>query len=171
MTVPAGRRAHRSRRSVAPSERARTGPHRAASATLRDAAPRRTGPRGPRVSTLGRVSDGSGTAEFLFTYGTLQLPDVQLDTFGRVVEGEDDALAGHRLEWVDVGDERVAQLSGLDEHPVLRRTGDPRDRVFGRVLTLDAEELDAADEYEVALYRRTSVVLASGRTAWVYVSA
>lgn len=173
MTAPAGRRALR---RAAPGERARvgtgrTGTGRAASETLRDAASRRTARGARRVSSLGRVSDGSGTAEFLFTYGTLQLPDVQLDTFGRVVEGEDDSLAGHRLEWVDVGDERVAQLSGLDEHPILRRTGDARDRVFGRVLTLDPEELDAADEYEVALYRRTSVVLASGRTAWVYVSA
>lgn len=115
------------------------------------------------------MSDGSGP-ESLFTFGTLQLPDVQLDTFGRRVEGEEDALPGHRLEWIDVGDERVAQLSGLNEHPILRRTDDPRDRVFGRVLTLTPEELDAADEYEVALYRRTSVVLASGRRAWVYVA-
>ena len=32
-------------------------------------------------------------------------------------------------------------------------------------------ELDASDEYEVSLYRRAAVMLASGRTAWVYVSA
>ncbi len=117
------------------------------------------------------MSDGSGTAEFLFTYGDAPAARRAAGHLRPRRRGEDDALAGHRLEWVDVGDERVAQLSGLDEHPVLRRTGDPRDRVFGRVLALDAEELDAADEYEVALYRRTSVVLASGRTAWVYVSA
>ncbi|MEV7874625.1 gamma-glutamylcyclotransferase family protein [Microbacterium sp. NPDC007973] len=117
------------------------------------------------------MSDGSGPAECLFTYGTLQLPDVQLDTFGRLLEGEDDALPGYRLEWTDVGDERVAQLSGLDKHPILRRTDDPRDRVFGRVLRLTPDELDAADEYEVSLYRRASVSLASGLRAWVYVAA
>lgn len=114
------------------------------------------------------MSDDSGR-EFLFSYGTLLLPDVQLDTFGRRVPSEEDALPGYRLEWVDIDDERVAQLSGLDSHPILRHTGDPRDRVFGRVLELTADELDAADEYEVALYRRTSAVLASGREAWVYV--
>jgi gamma-glutamylcyclotransferase (GGCT)/AIG2-like uncharacterized protein YtfP len=43
--------------------------------------------------------------------------------------------------------------------------------VFGRVLRVTPEELDAADEYEVSLYRRASVVLASGIRAWVYVAA
>lgn len=122
------------------------------------------------MGSLGRVSDGSGL-ELLFTYGTLQLPDVQLDTFGRLVGGDADALPGYRLEWTDIDDERVAQLSGLDKHPILRQTGDAHDRVFGRVLTLTAEELDAADEYEVSLYRRASVTLASGLRAWVYVAA
>lgn len=126
-------------------------------------------PRARHVSSVVRVSDGSGM-ESLFTYGTLQLPNVQLDTFGHRVDGDDDALAGYRLEWTDIADERVAQLSGLDRHPILRRTDDPRDRVFGRVLHLTPEELDAADEYEVSLYRRASVVLASGVRAWVYVA-
>lgn len=114
------------------------------------------------------MSFGSG-AEPLFTYGTLQQADVQLDTFGRIVPGEDDVLHGYRLEWADIDDERVAQLSGLDAHPILRRTDDPRDRVFGRVLALTPEELDAADEYEVSLYRRVAVPLASSILAWVYV--
>lgn len=126
-------------------------------------------PGGQHVSSVVRVSDGSGT-ESLFTYGTLQLPDVQLDTFGHRVDGDDDALAGYRLDWTDISDAHVAALSGLDRHPILRRTDDPRDRVFGRVLRLTPDELDAADEYEVSLYRRASVVLVSGIRAWVYVA-
>jgi len=114
------------------------------------------------------VSDDPGR-EFLFSYGTLLLPEVQLDTFGRRVPSDEDVLPGYRLEWTDIDDERVAQLSGTNSHPILRRTDDSRDRVFGRVLELTADELDAADEYEVSLYRRTSVLLASGREAWVYV--
>lgn len=114
------------------------------------------------------MSSGSGV-EPLFTYGTLQLPQVQLDTFGRVVEGDDDVLPGYRREWTPIDDDRVTNLSGMDAHPIVRFTGDPRDRVFGRVLFLTAEELDAADEYEVSLYRRVSVSLSSGRQAWVYV--
>jgi hypothetical protein len=114
------------------------------------------------------VSFGPGT-ESLFAYGTLQLPEVQLDTFGRVIPGQDDVLHGYRVEWAEVDDDRAAQSSGSGAHRVLRRTDDPRDHVFGRVLALTPEELDAADEYEVSLYRRVSVSLSSGRRAWVYV--
>ena len=32
------------------------------------------------------------------------------------------------------------------------------------------DELEAADEYEVELYRRIEVQLQSGRAAWVYVA-
>ena len=79
------------------------------------------------------MSDDPGR-EFLFSYGTLLLPEVQLDTFGHRVPSEDDALPGYRLEWVDIEDERVAQLSGQDSHPILRHTCDPRDSAFGRLL-------------------------------------
>jgi hypothetical protein len=38
------------------------------------------------------------------------------------------------------------------------------------VLWVTEGELDAADEYEVELYRRVEVSLQSGRAAWVYVA-
>lgn len=109
--------------------------------------------------------------EALFTYGTLQLPDVQRDTFGRLIQGEEDVLAGYTVDYVEIDDDRVVEVSGADVHPVLRETGDVRDKVVGMVVWLTADELEAADEYEVSLYRRASVTLASGRTAWVYVTA
>lgn len=107
--------------------------------------------------------------ELLFTYGTLQFSEVQLDTFGRIVPGEPDVLPGYTIEYVEIEDLRVVEVSGLSAHPVLRHTGRAVDKVVGRVLHLTGDELDAADEYEVSLYRRISVLLASGRTAWVYV--
>ena len=107
--------------------------------------------------------------QLLFTYGTLQHAEVQLDTFGRLVAGEPDALPGYTIDYVEIDDTRVVDLSGLSVHPVLRATGSAVDKVVGRVLLLTADELDAADEYEVALYRRVPVRLASGRDAWVYV--
>lgn len=107
----------------------------------------------------------------LFTYGTLQLAQVQLDTFGRRLDGEDDVLPAYTVDYAEIDDPRVVELSGSPVHPILRRTGNPLDKVVGKVLWLTEDELDAADEYEVALYRRVSVTLASGRNAWVYVSA
>jgi hypothetical protein len=107
--------------------------------------------------------------QLLFTYGTLQQPDVQLDTFGRHVASEPDLLPGYRIDHAEIEDPRVVALSGLAVHPILRATGSPLDKVGGSVLAITEDELEAADEYEVALYRRIAVSLASGRTAWVYV--
>lgn len=107
----------------------------------------------------------------LFSYGTLQWPEVQLDTFGRLVEGEDDVLPGYTTDDVDIDDVRVVERSGAAVHSVLRATGSDLDKVVGKVLWITEDELEAADEYEVAVYRRRTVTLASGRTAWAYVAA
>lgn len=108
-------------------------------------------------------------SERLFSYGTLLLPHVQLDVFGRRMDSSDDVLVGYHVQHTEIEDTRVVALSGLATHPVLRHTGNERDKVSGRVLQLSLDELDAADEYEVALYTRVRAVLLSGRDAWVYV--
>ncbi len=105
----------------------------------------------------------------LFTYGTLRLPQVQLDTFGRLIDGEKDVLAGYTVDYIDIVDPHAVTLSDRPLHPILRRTGLANDKVVGTVLHLKRRELDAADEYESADYRRVAVTLASGRRAWVYV--
>ena len=109
--------------------------------------------------------------QLLFSYGTLQHPSVQLETFGRLLEGSDDALPGYTVDYAEIADPRVVELSGISVHPVVRETGNPLDKVVGRLLRVTDDELEAADEYEVSLYRRIAVVLASGKTAWVYVGA
>lgn len=108
--------------------------------------------------------------QLLFTYGTLQSPEVQLDTFGRLLTYEDDALPGYTVDYAEIADPRVVGLSGLSVHPIVRPTGSARDKVTGKVLWVTEDELDAADEYEVELYRRVEVRLHSGRPAWAYVS-
>lgn len=109
--------------------------------------------------------------QLLFSYGTLQQPDVQLDTFGRLVPSEDDVLAGYTVDYAEIEDHRVVDLSGVSVHPIVRETGNPLDKVVGKTLRVTEAELEASDEYEVSLYRRVQVTLASGRAAWVYVSA
>ncbi len=108
--------------------------------------------------------------QLLFSYGTLQYPEVQLDTFGRLLDSEDDVLPGYTVDYVEIEDRRVVDLSGASVHPLVRATNSPRDKVIGKVLWVTEDELDASDEYEVSLYRRVAVRLASGRDAWVYVA-
>jgi len=112
---------------------------------------------------------GSSPDQLLFAYGALQDPHVQLDTFGRLVQAEDDILLRHTLDYADTEDTRDANPAGTTVLPVLRRTGNAFDRVIGKVLAVTAEEVDAADEYQMSLYLRTAVTLESGRRAWIYV--
>ena len=71
--------------------------------------------------------------ERLFVYGTLRQPEVQLATYGRLVEGTADALAGYRLEPLAITDAEVVRLSGkaVHQHRPPKQSwcgSDPRDR-------------------------------------------
>lgn len=105
----------------------------------------------------------------LFTYGTLQLPAVQLEKYGRLLAGAADALPGYRIEQLNVEDRDVVRLSGKAEHPIAVASGEPSDRIPGIVYELTAEELAATDVYEVEPYTRIEVTLQSGRVAFAYV--
>lgn len=105
----------------------------------------------------------------LFSYGTLQLPDVQRATCGRLLVGRPDALAGYRLRPLAITDPEVVRISGLAIHTIACRTGDPADRITGTVFALTPAELAATDAYEVDVYGRREVALESGATAFIYV--
>lgn len=106
----------------------------------------------------------------VFSYGTLRQADVQHSLYGRAVPTTDDELVGYRLEWLRIADPAVIATSGSDRHPILR-PGGPEDRVAGSCLELSDDELRATDDYEVDDYARREAVLASGRSAWVYLAA
>ena len=108
-------------------------------------------------------------SEFLFSYGTLQLEAVQQATFRRLLTGKPDVLAGFELRPLPIEDEYVIAVSGKSEHSIAAFTGRDSDTIAGTVFEVSAEELHQADEYEVEPCRRISVVLQSGRRAWVYV--
>ena len=105
----------------------------------------------------------------LFSYGTLQLPEVQRATYGRLLEGRPDALVGWRLEPMRISDAEVVRLSGLAVHTIARRTGNAEDRIGGVVFAIGEDELAATDRYEVDPVR-IETELESGIRAFVYVS-
>ncbi|HEY6964724.1 MAG TPA: gamma-glutamylcyclotransferase family protein [Erythrobacter sp.] len=107
----------------------------------------------------------------LFSYGTLQLPDVQREVFGGSVAGVADALVGYVLDEIEIADPGVVGLSGIAVHKIARATGDPADRVPGVVFTIDDAQLARADAYEGENYVRVEVDLASGRSAFLYARA
>lgn len=110
------------------------------------------------------------TDRWLFSYGTLRQPAVQLANFGRLLEGREDVLEGYALSMIEITDPQVIAVSGSNRHPLIRRTGRPDDRVEGVAFRVTAAEIAAADAYEVSDYVRVTAVLASGGEAEVYVN-
>ena len=113
----------------------------------------------------------AGPPVSLFSYGTLRQADVQRATFGRLLEGRPDVLAGYALSPMAIADPHVIATSGSAVHTIARPTGDPADLVTGLVFRVTAAELDSADRYESGPIRRIAVRLVSGEEAFVYVAA
>jgi hypothetical protein len=95
--------------------------------------------------------------ENLFSYGTLQTEAVQLATFGRRLEAKPDTLAGYSLTMIRIENQNFMALSGTAYHRNIQ-------------FTVTKKELEQADAYEPADYKRTLVQLKSGINAWVYVN-
>ncbi len=107
----------------------------------------------------------------LFSYGTLQLDDVQVATFGRRLQGEPDELPGFEPSLVRIEDP-LALASGRTHHANVTFNGRTDSRVSGMVFEVSDAELAAADRYEqAAAYTRIAATLSSGKRVWVYVEA
>jgi gamma-glutamylcyclotransferase (GGCT)/AIG2-like uncharacterized protein YtfP len=111
------------------------------------------------------------SAILLFSYGTLQDTKVQVAQFGRELRGRPDSIPGYRQTMLEITDPQVLATSGKTHHPIVEPSPNASDEVSGSVFEITAQELAAADQYEVADYQRVSVRLKSGVQAWVYVRA
>ncbi|WP_299766133.1 gamma-glutamylcyclotransferase family protein [uncultured Dokdonia sp.] len=109
--------------------------------------------------------------QYLFSYGTLQTENVQLETFGRLLYGSKDALIGYRLEQLQIKDPKVVALSQEAYHPVAIPTHKKEHVIEGLCFKISTQELEHADTYEVSDYKRIKTILRSGKEAWVYIKS
>ncbi len=116
------------------------------------------------------MTQNADPCAWLFAYGTLQNPEVQIATFGRRLAGHPDTLPGYALSAIEITDPGVIAASGQARHPIITATGDDNDRVQGAVFEITPDELEAADRYEAGEYQRVRVRLASGTGAWAYIN-
>ena len=107
--------------------------------------------------------------EYLFSYGTLRQQNVQLENFGRLLDGAEDTLEKFTLKEIEIKDLDVLKVSDKKFHPILSYTGDESDKVIGTVFKITSDELLKADAYEVNDYKRVEVILRSGTKSWAYV--
>ncbi|MCI3935687.1 gamma-glutamylcyclotransferase [Chryseobacterium aahli] len=105
----------------------------------------------------------------LFSYGTLQKEQVQLETFGRSLKGEHDILIGYRLKMLEITDPEVLRKSNQKYHPILEFSGNTEDEVKGALFEVSEEEILKADEYEVDDYKRIETVFKSGKKGFIYI--
>lgn len=115
------------------------------------------------------MSSAEQATENLFSYGTLRLEEVQLQTFGRRLDGEADALVEYRLVMITIMDKEFVTKSGTANHRSLQFTGDETHSVEGVVFKVTKQELEKADAYEPEGYERVKAQLRSGGEAWVFV--
>ena len=95
----------------------------------------------------------------LFSYGTLQDPQIQQKHLGRSLKSTPDSIRGFKL--ADV-------LSDGAVYPILIPTKNNTPTIKGVVFVVTQAELEAFDLYEGSEYQRSLQVLESGQTAWVY---
>jgi gamma-glutamylcyclotransferase (GGCT)/AIG2-like uncharacterized protein YtfP len=107
--------------------------------------------------------------EYLFSYGTLQRANIQIDLFGRSLAGSDDVLRGYKVSTIEITDETFLSRGEGKYQKTLIVSGS-NDIVSGTVLEINGEELLIADKYEPDNYQRIKVRLESGKEAWIYVA-
>ena len=107
--------------------------------------------------------------EYLFSYGTLQQKNVQLENFGRILEGSKDVLQKYVVKELEITDETVLKISNKRFHPILFFTNNKKDEVKGTVFKITSSELLKADNYEVDDYEKVKAKLKSGIKSWIYV--
>jgi hypothetical protein len=107
--------------------------------------------------------------EYLFSYGTLQKEEIQLDLFGRILEGSNDVLRGYKVSTIEITDRTfLSKSEGKYQKTLI--ISDDNHVVYGTALEITDGELLVADKYEPENYKRINVVLESGKKAWIYVA-
>lgn len=108
--------------------------------------------------------------QYLFSYGTLQKEKVQIELFGRILQGSGDTLIGYKVSTIEIKDESFL-LKGEQKYQLTAGISKDNDNIKRTVFEITEEELRLADKYEPVNYKRVKVVLESGKEAWIYIAA
>lgn len=97
--------------------------------------------------------------QYFFSYGSLQLEDVQHEVLERTLEGKPDVLSGYRIS------EQMVSI----KYKMIEPSSNYLDEVSGVLFKVSNYELHKIDEYETCAYKRVQVQLKSGVKAWTYI--
>jgi len=94
----------------------------------------------------------------VFSYGTLQYPSVQLQVFGKLLNGIPDKLRGYEI----VND---LEIDGIEYPRIIKNKNGV---IFGTIYNLSLNDIELADEYETKAYHRKIIKTDSKIKAHVY---
>jgi len=112
----------------------------------------------------------NNTIYYLFSYGTLQLENVQIKNYSRKLVGFKDVLENYTLEYLEITDKDVLTKSQQQLHPIAIPSKHKEDCIKGVIFKITEQELIQTDNYEVSDYKRILETFQSGKKAWVYIS-
>jgi gamma-glutamylcyclotransferase (GGCT)/AIG2-like uncharacterized protein YtfP len=102
--------------------------------------------------------------EQIFSYGTLQSKEIQMQVFNKLLTGTPDQLAGYKLK-----DLQIEEEFGIEDYFVATPSENPSDTVDGIVYSISSADLAKADQFESNAYKRVEITLKSGTVAWIYI--
>ncbi|MGO4770223.1 gamma-glutamylcyclotransferase family protein [Flavobacterium sp. W22_SRS_FK3] len=104
--------------------------------------------------------------EQIFSYGTLQSKEIQMQVFNKLLAGTPDQLMGYKIK-----DLQIEEEFGMEDYFVATPSENPSDSVDGIVFSITTADLAKADLFESNAYKRAQVTLKSGITAWIYIES
>lgn len=104
--------------------------------------------------------------EQIFSYGTLQSKEIQMQVFNKVLTGTKDELLGYKLK-----DLKIEEEFGIADYFVATPSDNPSDCIKGIVFNISSHDLAKADQFESNAYKRVQIELKSGTIAWIYIES
>lgn len=108
--------------------------------------------------------------QYLFSYGLLQEEKIQMKLFGKRLHGSADELRGYKVITIEITDETFLSTGEDKFQRTLVYSKNDNDIVKGTALEMTEKELLLSDKFEPVVYRRTQVILKSGKQAWIYIA-
>jgi hypothetical protein len=106
----------------------------------------------------------------LFSYGTLLKEKVQIALFGRTLAGSAEVLRGYKVSTIEITDETFLSKGEGKYQKTLMISANKNDTVRGIVFAITGDELLIVDGYEPGNYKRTKVIVESGKKVWIYIA-
>ncbi len=102
--------------------------------------------------------------EYIFSYGTLQSKEIQMQVFNKLLVGTSDDIMGYKLK-----DLKIEEEFGMTDYFVAIPSENPNDSINGIAFAVSNIDLAKADLFESNSYKRVQITLHSGKIAWIYV--